>query len=168
MNIHDLIAECTAYDFKVALEVAKPKSWLKSVSAFANLDYMEKRGSGLKKICNETSVLEGYREELKPRFESTASFFKTTISRLSKAIDDRTLTDKNSQNVLKDVLKELTERQRDILTFVRFDVQITIDQLSEKMSVNERTIRRDMAILQEKGLIKRSGGRKEGYWEVLL
>ena len=31
-----LIAECTAYDFKVALEEKKPKSWLKSVSAFAN------------------------------------------------------------------------------------------------------------------------------------
>ncbi len=31
-----LISECTDYDFKVALEVNKPKSWLKSVSAFAN------------------------------------------------------------------------------------------------------------------------------------
>ena len=32
LTINDLIAECTAYDFKVML----PKSWLKSVSAFAN------------------------------------------------------------------------------------------------------------------------------------
>ena len=30
------IAEATECDFKVALEVGKPKSWLKSVSAFAN------------------------------------------------------------------------------------------------------------------------------------
>ena len=30
------IAEATECDFKVALEVRKPKSWLKSVSAFAN------------------------------------------------------------------------------------------------------------------------------------
>ena len=30
------IAESTECDFKVALEVARPKSWLKSVSAFAN------------------------------------------------------------------------------------------------------------------------------------
>lgn len=36
MDIKELISECTAYDFKVALEEAKPKSWLKSVSAFAN------------------------------------------------------------------------------------------------------------------------------------
>ena len=31
-----LIAECTAYDYKESLEEKKPKSWLKSVSAFAN------------------------------------------------------------------------------------------------------------------------------------
>lgn len=36
MDIKTLIAECTAYDFKLMLEEKKPKSWLKSVSAFAN------------------------------------------------------------------------------------------------------------------------------------
>ena len=36
LTINDLIAECTAYDFKVILEESRPKSWLKSVSAFAN------------------------------------------------------------------------------------------------------------------------------------
>ena len=36
MMIDRWIAEATECDFKVALEVKKPKSWLKSVSAFAN------------------------------------------------------------------------------------------------------------------------------------
>ena len=36
MELKTLIAECTAYDYKVMLEEKKPKSWLKSVSAFAN------------------------------------------------------------------------------------------------------------------------------------
>ena len=36
MKIKTVIAECTAYDFKLMLEEKKPKSWLKSVSAFAN------------------------------------------------------------------------------------------------------------------------------------
>ena len=36
MMIDRRIAEATECDFKVALEVKKPKSWLKSVSAFAN------------------------------------------------------------------------------------------------------------------------------------
>ena len=36
MNITDLIGESTEYDKKQALEVRKPKSWCKSVSAFAD------------------------------------------------------------------------------------------------------------------------------------
>ena len=36
MVLKTLRAECTAYDFKLMLEGNKPKSWLKSVSAFAN------------------------------------------------------------------------------------------------------------------------------------
>ena len=35
--IEQLIAEATECDFKVALETKKPKSWLKSVSAFSNV-----------------------------------------------------------------------------------------------------------------------------------
>lgn len=35
-NIYTLIGEATAYDKKQMLEVKRPKSWLKSVSAFAN------------------------------------------------------------------------------------------------------------------------------------
>ena len=36
MDIRNLIGEATAYDKKQLLEVKRPKSWLKSVSAFAN------------------------------------------------------------------------------------------------------------------------------------
>ena len=36
MELKTLIAECTAYDFKLMLEEKRPKSWLKSVSAFAD------------------------------------------------------------------------------------------------------------------------------------
>ena len=36
MNVENLIGEATEYDKKLALEVKRPKSWCKSVSAFAN------------------------------------------------------------------------------------------------------------------------------------
>ena len=45
----------------------------------AQLDYMEKRGSGLKRICNETRSLESYKEDRKPKFKSSSSHFITTI-----------------------------------------------------------------------------------------
>ena len=36
IDIHSLIGEATAYDKKQQIEAKRPKSWLKSVSAFAN------------------------------------------------------------------------------------------------------------------------------------
>ncbi len=41
---------------------------------FHRMRYMERRGSGLKKIINETSKLPGYKDELKPEFYSDTSF----------------------------------------------------------------------------------------------
>lgn len=45
----------------------------------AQLDFMEKRGSGLKRIYNETKKLTSYSEERKPIFKSTPSQFMTII-----------------------------------------------------------------------------------------
>lgn len=45
----------------------------------AQLDYMEKRGSGLKRICNETKKLESYKSERQPVFKSTSCQFMTII-----------------------------------------------------------------------------------------
>ena len=48
-------------------------------NVMAQLDYMEKRGSGLTRIFNETKALDGYKEELKPVFKSTPTQFQTII-----------------------------------------------------------------------------------------
>jgi ATP-dependent DNA helicase RecG len=45
----------------------------------AQLDYMEKRGSGLKRICNETKKLESFKADRMPVFKSTSSQFMTII-----------------------------------------------------------------------------------------
>ena len=48
-------------------------------NVMAQLNYMEKRGSGLLRICKETKALDGYRNELQPVFKSTPTQFQTTI-----------------------------------------------------------------------------------------
>jgi ATP-dependent DNA helicase RecG len=46
---------------------------------FAQLNFMEKRGSGLRKICNETSKLPGFTEAIEPRFRSQSTSFYTEL-----------------------------------------------------------------------------------------
>jgi len=40
------------------------------------------------------------------------------------------------------------------------------EKMSEKSSVNERTIERDIAKLKKLDYLRRIGGRKDGHWEV--
>lgn len=69
-------------------------------------------------------------------------------------------------NVLKDVLKELADRQRVIIDNVLKDANVTIAQLAENLDVDERTIRRDITTLQKSGILHREGGRKDGRWVI--
>ena len=79
------------------------------------------------------------------------------------------------KDVVKDVVKELSERQKIILDFVTENPALTAKQMSERMSermsektgIVPRTIQRDLAELQTKGIITREGGRKEGKWVII-
>ena len=76
----------------------------------------------------------------------------------------------NSADVIKDVAKELTDRQKVILEMIADDPSLTAKAMSEKMlgkdSVNERTIERDIAKLKKTGILIRKGGRKDGEWVI--
>ena len=67
----------------------------------------------------------------------------------------------------KDDPKQLSERQQLILIEMNADDTITIQKLTQKIKVSEKTIKREIALLQEVGVLIREGGRKEERWVVL-
>ena len=50
---------------------------------FHRMKYMERRGSGLRKIVSETEKLPGYEEYLKPEFFSTPSDFRVVLKNVN-------------------------------------------------------------------------------------
>ena len=54
---------------------------------FAQLDYMEKRGSGLKKIVDATSLLPTYKEDKMPYFRSNREEFRTIVPNVNYGMD---------------------------------------------------------------------------------
>lgn len=54
-----------------------------------------------------------------------------------------------------------------LLKIISENPSITQVQLAEKMGVTDRTIKRKMKLLQEKGLIQREGSKRNGKWIVL-
>lgn len=129
-------------------------------NVMAQLDYMEKRGSGLTRICNETKALDGYKDELKPVFKSTPTQFQTIIFASS---DTPNVGDYDG-----DMSKtKLTERQQKILDLIKDSPTITGKQMSETLSVTQRTIERDLSALQKKDIVKHAGKDNDGTWIIL-
>ena len=129
-------------------------------NVMAQLDYMEKRGSGLTRICKETKALDGYRDELKPVFKSTPTQFQTTIYASSDTPNVGGHDGDMSET-------KLTERQHKMLNLIKESPTITGKQMSETLSVSQRTIERDLSTLQKKGVLKREGKDNDGIWVVL-
>ena len=118
---------------------------------------MEKLGSGLTRIFNETKALEGYKEELKPAFKSTPAQFQTI---LYVAADTQNVGDHDGDGSE----TKLTERQQKILNLIKESPAITGKQMSETLSVSQRTIERDLSALQKKGILKHEGKDNDGVW----
>jgi ATP-dependent DNA helicase RecG len=56
---------------------------------------------------------------------------------------------------------------KEILLAIQQNKAITIPQLASLIGVTERSIERNIQKLQSENRLKRIGGRKEGYWEVV-
>ena len=128
-------------------------------NVMAQLDYMEKRGSGLTRICNETKALDGYKDELKPKFKSTPTQFQTIIY-ASSGIPNVGDHDGDVSEA------KLTERQQKILNLIKESPTITGKQMSETLSVSQRTIERDLSALQKSGILKHEGKDNDGVWII--
>ena len=63
---------------------------------------------------------------------------------------------------------KLNKTQSAIVKAMRNDNHITYEDLGTIVEVDRSTIRRNIAVLKEKGVIRRVGEDKNGYWEVLL
>ena len=128
-------------------------------NVMAQLDYMEKRGSGLTRICNETQALDGYKDELKPIFKSTPTQFQTIIFASSD--------NQNVGDFVGDMSEtKLTERQHKILNLIKELPTISAKQMSETLSVTTRTVERDLALMKKAGILKREGKDNDGEWIV--
>ena len=125
-------------------------------NVMAQLDYMEKRGSGLTRICNETKALDGYQEALSPKFNSTPAQFQTIIY---ASADTTNVGDVSEMR--------LTGRQRKILRLINESPTITGKKMSEILSVSQRTIERDLSVLQKLDVLKREGKDNDGVWIVI-
>lgn len=195
MELKTLIAECTAYDFKLMLEEKKPKSWLKSVSAFANglggslffgidNECVVRGLDNVQHVCEVISTkIRDYMDPL-PKVEmlpqridnldilqlkvSTGNYTPYYYVGDGQRVAFVRVGDESGSHDGNVSETKLTERQQKILFLVKESPTISGRQMSEILSVSQRTIERDLSTMQKNGILKHEGKDNDGCWQILI
>lgn len=135
---------------------------------FSRLDYMERRGSGFKKIMQAYEVEPNYREDKRPVFYSNATEFRVILKNLNFANE---VLSKKSE-VLNEVLDEVlnsgrTEVEIRVIKEILQFPAIRQKDLAEEVGVSVSTVQRTIKKLVKEGMIVRVNGKRDGYWKVL-
>ena len=115
----------------------------------AQLDYMEKRGSGLKRICNETKALEAYKDDRRPVFKSSPSQFLTVIysmeyeeettEKTTEKVDEFNLNGKEPARSWQGVGKELGVDFNILKDIADFCVEAhSLSEIAEHLGLSDR------------------------------
>ena len=138
------------------------------------LNLTEGRATGIPTIQEELKANGSPKATIETDQERT--YFLIDIPCHPEFISERVVLNKDVvKDVVKDVIKgfgvELSERQIIILELIYLDSSISAkamsEKISEKDSVDERTIQRDLSKLKKIGILIRKGGRKNGEWEIV-
>ena len=140
----------TPEDFIKGEEHSIPRNPLIASVLFRTKD-VEEWGSGLKRIskaCAESGV--------KVTFKVLKSGFLVTFYR------------KPANDLSPSAREETRGKTRDkILALIKRNPQITVEQLAKLTGVSAKGVEWNIARLKAEGLLKRSGSRKAGRWDIL-
>lgn len=126
---------------------------------FNRLKYMERRGSGFKKIIMDYRDQPNYTEALTPLFEADYDDFLLTLFNMNY--------DKNvTQGVTQDVTQDVTQGNLDamIKILIKNNSQISTEEMAELLNVSARTIKRHIKDMPEVSFI---GSGYSGHWEIM-
>jgi predicted HTH transcriptional regulator len=132
---------------------------------FSRLNYMERRGSGFKKIIEDYRFQHNYTEELAPVFRSEYGAFFLTLKNLNYNNTTSDTTDDAINGVINDVIN-LSETEYRFVLAIQENPHITKLELSAVLGVSTSTIDRTIKKLKAQGVLIRVGSNKTGYWQI--
>jgi len=125
---------------------------------------IEKWGSGLKRIfeeCRETGV--------KVEFEKLKTGFRVVFHRREEFVKLTSTEEIRkkfgiSSEIVRNKYGENAER---MFKIILENPRATSEEMALKLGISRRGIEKISAKLKEEGIIRRSGSRKSGYWEII-
>ena len=148
---------------------------------FARLGYMERQGSGFKKITESYYAAHNYRDELEPKFFSDASSFQVTLYNLNYGeIDKKQLVDEqgndvSTQNQLFEMLllelKAKTTTKETMVKLYRkfgFDIAFARADIMKLAGITSSPAGSLLDKLKEAGLVEPVVGKGKGKYKFIM
>ena len=145
---------------------------------FSRLKYMERRGSGFKKILADYEGQVEFDETKMPVFEADNDDFTLILYNLNYGSNYATQVNENvienvieiSEEKIKKIMPEYSKKKLakacEILKMISENPNISIDELRIALDVTDRTIARYISELKDKGIIERKGPDNGGEWKI--
>ena len=145
---------------------------------FSRLKYMERRGSGFRKIIAAYKEHEGYTEGIKPIFSTPWDSFVLVLPKFNIDGVDGVFISSDDVSDYSGQTGGQTGGQTsgqtgvdttiaEVLRLIEENPQITRKALSETIGVASSAIQKHINRLKAEGTIRRVGGDYGGYWEII-
>lgn len=138
--------------------ISKPRN-KQLMDIFSRLGIVEHTGHGVPKI------VEKYGEGA---FEISSSYIKVIIPFNEEVMYNNESTTMMANDSMIDLInRQYDNKETIVLNEIKHNPRISAKQISINTNIPFRTVQRHMANLKDKGIIKRSGNNRNGYWEIL-
>lgn len=136
---------------------------------FSRLKYMERRGSGFKKIVSAYKGHDGYTEGMDPTFSTPWDSFVLTLPKFKVVgIEGVYVSNGDEDNRVEPGGQTSGQTTVDeVLRLVKENPQITRNALSKTLCIATSAVQKHINRLKSDGIIRRIGGDYGGHWEIV-
>ena len=117
---------------------------------FNRLKYMERRGSGFKKIMMDYQEQPNYNESLRPLFEADSEDFLLTLFHMNY-----------SEDVTQDVTQDDVDKK--IKEMIKSNPNVSTEEMAKILSLSTRTVKRHIKDMPD---VQYVGSGYSGHWEI--
>lgn len=144
---------------------------------FSRLKYMERRGSGFKKIVSAYKGHDGYTEGMDPAFSTPWNSFVLTLPKfkvvgiegvyVSNGDEDNSVEPGGQTGGQTSGQTSGRTTVDEVLRLIKENPQITRNALSKTLCIATSAVQKHINRLKSDGIIRRIGGDYGGHWEIV-
>ena len=130
---------------------------------FNRMKIVESWGTGIRRMFNACKEY-GVRE---PELLEIGDSFRVNLYRPSYNMANQSSSKSSLISSPKSSSIQLNESQKKIIDLIDSNSKVTQEQIANKIQISKRAVQKNIKELVDKGIVKRFGSSRNGYWEIL-